>query len=127
MFPFVNMSMLKFSSDRQLLLALMMSLPRENKRSTVALLGIAVLYLKKRSMRTFSLLKAGFARLGPTYYLFLPPRHTRLAPVLKWNQKLKLSIIASVLKWNQKLKLSIIASLEPKVSAIPMNRKIIIG
>ncbi len=60
MFPFANMSMLKFSSERELLLALMMS--------TAALLSIAVLYLRKRSMRTFSLLKAGFARLGPIYF-----------------------------------------------------------
>ncbi|KAG0696506.1 hypothetical protein GWK47_026510 [Chionoecetes opilio] len=45
MSPFINMSMLKFSSDRELLLALLMSLPRENKRSTAALDGIAVLYI----------------------------------------------------------------------------------
>lgn len=33
MFPIAIMSMLKFSRDRELLLALMMSMPRENKHS----------------------------------------------------------------------------------------------
>ncbi|KAF2356000.1 hypothetical protein FHG87_013242 [Trinorchestia longiramus] len=42
------MSTLSLSSDRERLLALMMSLSRENKRSTAAVVGIAVLYLKKR-------------------------------------------------------------------------------
>ena len=46
-FPFRNISILKLLSDKLDLFALLMSLPRENKRSTAALEGTAVLYLKK--------------------------------------------------------------------------------
>ena len=50
--------MLKFSSDRDDLLALRMSLPIENKRSTAALEGMAVLNLMNKSTNTCSPKKA---------------------------------------------------------------------
>lgn len=53
------MSMLKPSSDWELLLALLMSFPRES-----TLHHGAVLYLSNRSSRAFSLLKAESARLS---------------------------------------------------------------
>ena len=55
-FPLVNISMLKLSSDRELRLALLISFPRENKRTTAELDGMAVLYHTNSSMRAFQLL-----------------------------------------------------------------------
>jgi len=43
--PFMNISFLKLASDRVALLALKTSFPIENRRSTVALNGMAVLNL----------------------------------------------------------------------------------
>ncbi|KAG0711256.1 hypothetical protein GWK47_021004 [Chionoecetes opilio] len=58
MLPFMKSSMSKFSSDRDDLLALKMSLPIENKRSTAALEGMAVLNLMNKSTNTCSPKKA---------------------------------------------------------------------
>ena len=58
MLPFIKINMLKFSSDRDDLLALRMSLPIENKRSTAALEGMAVLNLMNKSTNTCSPKKA---------------------------------------------------------------------
>ena len=49
MLPFMQINMLKFLSDKDDLLALKISLPIENKRSTAALEGMAVLNLMNKS------------------------------------------------------------------------------
>ena len=50
MFPFMNMSFSKVESVNMHLLALSISLPMENRRSTAALEGMAVLYFTKSLM-----------------------------------------------------------------------------
>ena len=54
----MQINMLKFSSDKDDLLALKLSLPIENKRSTAALEGMAVLNLMNKSTNTCSPKKA---------------------------------------------------------------------
>ena len=54
MFPFINISKLKFSSDSDDRFARKTSFSVEKRRSTAALYGIAMLYLINNSIKTGS-------------------------------------------------------------------------
>lgn len=58
MLPFMKSKISKFSSDNDDLLALKISFAVENKRSTVALEGISVLYSINKSIKICSPRKA---------------------------------------------------------------------
>lgn len=53
MFGVMNMSVLMFMSDRELLLAMIMSLPKHNQWPSATLPGIAVLHINNRLMRIY--------------------------------------------------------------------------